>query len=98
MNQASQETGMTTNEQRNEQKQPGQDQQGQQNAQRSENLLPTDGADDGRFEVAEEVSLDEQSDTARRVGKAPAGATLDAMGDALRPDGDEDDAGTAGGA
>jgi len=36
---------------------------------RSDNLLPTDGDDDGRFEVAEEVSLDQQSDSSRRVGQ-----------------------------
>jgi hypothetical protein len=37
---------------------------------RSENLLPGDeGADDGRFEVAEEVSLDIQGDDARRIGQ-----------------------------
>ena len=37
--------------------------------QRSENLLPGDeGAGDGRFEVAEEVSLDIQGDDARRIG------------------------------
>jgi hypothetical protein len=39
---------------------------------RSDNLLPTDGddsGDDGRFEVAEEVSLDQQSDSSRRVGQ-----------------------------
>jgi hypothetical protein len=36
---------------------------------RSENLLPgEEGAEDGRFEVAEEVSLDIQGDDARRVG------------------------------
>jgi hypothetical protein len=40
--------------------------------QRSENLLPADGAGgDGRFDVAEEVNLDQQSDRARRVGQAP---------------------------
>lgn len=39
--------------------------------QRSENLLPAEDAADGRFEVAEEVNLDEQSDAARRVGRAP---------------------------
>lgn len=39
--------------------------------QRSEGLLPADGQDDGRFEVAEEVSLDQQSDQMRRVGQAP---------------------------
>lgn len=39
---------------------------------RSDNLLPTDGddsADDGRFEVAEEVSMDQQSDSSRKVGQ-----------------------------
>lgn len=45
---------------------------GQQRAEnRSENLLPDDGAGDGRFEVAEEVNLDQQSDQLRRVGKPP---------------------------
>jgi hypothetical protein len=40
---------------------------------RSENLLPPGQDDsDGRFDVAEEVNLDEQSDAARRVGQAPA--------------------------
>jgi hypothetical protein len=39
---------------------------------RSENLLPADSnAGDGRFDVAEEVNLDQQSDSARRVGQAP---------------------------
>jgi hypothetical protein len=39
---------------------------------RSENLLPADdAADDDRFDVAEEVNLDQQSDSARRVGQAP---------------------------
>lgn len=42
-------------------------------ADRSENLLPPGGEDDGRYDVAEEVNLDEQSDAARRVGQAPAG-------------------------
>jgi hypothetical protein len=38
---------------------------------RSENLLPAGRDDqDGRFDVAEEVNLDQQSDTARRVGQA----------------------------
>lgn len=35
---------------------------------RSEGLLPAGGEDDGRFEVGEEVSFDQQSDQARRVG------------------------------
>lgn len=38
---------------------------------RSDNLLPgEDGAEDGRFDVAEEVSLDQQSDSARHIGQA----------------------------
>lgn len=39
--------------------------------QRSEGLLPAGKDDDGRFEVAEEVSLDQQSDALRRVGQLP---------------------------
>lgn len=35
---------------------------------RSEGLLPRGGETDGRYEVAEEVSLDQQSDRARKVG------------------------------
>ncbi|WEF35446.1 hypothetical protein [Pseudoduganella chitinolytica] len=35
---------------------------------RSEGLLPGQGEDDGRYDVAEEVSLDQQSDRARNVG------------------------------
>jgi hypothetical protein len=52
---------------------------------RSDNLLPADDkAGDGRFEVAEEVSLDQQSDTARRVGEAAAGGAADAVAESLR--------------
>jgi hypothetical protein len=47
---------------------PGQQQRAEN---RSENLLPGDDAGDGRFEVAEEVNLDQQSDALRRVGKPP---------------------------
>jgi hypothetical protein len=58
--------------------------QGGQDA-RSDNLLPADGkSGDGRFDVAEEVNLDQQSDTARRVGEAPAGGTADALAESLR--------------
>jgi hypothetical protein len=39
--------------------------------QRSEGLLPAGKADDGRFEVAEEVNLDQQSDKLRKVGQLP---------------------------
>jgi len=68
---------------------------------RSEDLLPAGAADntassaaDGRFEVAEEVSLDQQSDAARRVGKAPKGIASDALADSLKPDANKDDSGT----
>jgi hypothetical protein len=51
---------------------------------RSDNLLPgDDGAEDGRFDVAEEVSLDQNSDQARRIGQAPDGIA-DALPDALK--------------
>lgn len=62
--------------------------------QRSENLLPADSGnggdaagDDGRYQVAEEVNLDQQSDMARRVGKPPKGIASDALADTLK---DED--------
>jgi hypothetical protein len=64
---------------------------------RSEDLLPAGAADntaDGRFEVAEEVSLDQQSDAARRVGKPPKGIASDALADSLKPDANRDDSGT----
>jgi hypothetical protein len=38
---------------------------------RPDNLLPADDDPDGRFRVAEEVSLDQQSDEARRIGGLP---------------------------
>ncbi|HEY0060827.1 MAG TPA: hypothetical protein VGC21_01830 [Telluria sp.] len=49
---------------------------------RSEGLLP-DQSDDRAPEVAEEVSLDLQSDQARQVGKVPPGAAGAAMAEAL---------------
>jgi hypothetical protein len=55
---------------------------------RSENLLPAgaaDNTDDGRFDVAEEVNLDQQSDSTRRVGQAPKGIASDALADSLKP-------------
>ncbi|MGI4720547.1 MAG: hypothetical protein ACRYGO_11810 [Janthinobacterium lividum] len=53
--------------------------------QRSENMLPGEaGAEDGRFDVAEEVSLDQHSDEARRVGQAPENGIADALPDALK--------------
>jgi hypothetical protein len=56
---------------------------------RSEDLLPAGQADntaDGRFEVAEEVNLDQQSDSTRRVGQAPKGIASDALADSLKSD------------
>jgi hypothetical protein len=47
---------------------PGQQQRAEN---RSESLLPGDDAGDGRYDVAEEVNLDQQSDQLRRVGKPP---------------------------
>ena len=53
--------------------------------QRSENLLPGDeGFEDGRFDVAEEVSLDQHSDDARRIGQGPGNGIADALPDALK--------------
>ncbi|VXB76474.1 hypothetical protein [Massilia sp. 9I] len=53
--------------------------------QRSENLLPgEEGAEDGRFDVAEEVSLDQHSDEARRVGQVSENGIADAVPDALK--------------
>ena len=53
---------------------------------RSDNLLPTDGddsGDDGRFEVAEEVSLDQQSDSSRKVGQIADDASSQALADSI---------------
>ncbi|RYF03796.1 MAG: hypothetical protein EOO78_06205 [Oxalobacteraceae bacterium] len=58
----------------------------QQDKDRSENLLPADGEDDGQFNVAEEVNLDQQGDLARQVGKAPKGIASDALADTLKGD------------
>jgi hypothetical protein len=88
-------------DQKNQQKQQ-QSQQNQQRAtpdqngeiSRSEDLLPAGAADnaDGRFEVAEEVSLDQQSDATRRVGQAPKGIASDALAESLKPDAKKDGA------
>ncbi|AXA91662.1 hypothetical protein [Massilia sp. YMA4] len=63
---------------------------------RSEGLLPGQGEDDGRYDVAEEVSLDQQSDRARNVGsmadaaKGPHGDKLqDAVARSLGKQGDD---------
>jgi hypothetical protein len=72
--QPAQQQGQAPKGQQQQQQQP-QDKQGQStgNAQgdtgaRSEGLLPDEGEADGRYDVAEEVSLDQQSDQARSVG------------------------------
>jgi hypothetical protein len=65
---------------------PGQAQRAEN---RSESLLPGDDAKDGRYDVAEEVNLDQQSDQLRRVGKPPKGIASSALPEALRGDGDE---------
>jgi len=86
------------NQQNRQDQDQTQKQQGQQNQQRatpdengevsrSEDLLPAGAADnpaDGRFEVAEEVNMDQQSDATRRVGKAPKGIASDALADSLK--------------
>lgn len=54
-------------------------------AHRSEGLLPGDeGLEDGRFDVAEEVSLDQHSDEARRIGQAPSQGIADAIPESLK--------------
>jgi hypothetical protein len=60
---------------------------------RSENLLPgEEGAEDGRFEVAEEVSLDIQGDDTRRVGQMP-GSITESLPDTVSTEPDSEDAG-----
>ena len=69
---------------------PGQAQRAEN---RSESLLPGDDAEDGRYDVAEEVNLDQQSDQLRRVGKPPKGIASSALPDALKGDGSKDGGG-----
>ena len=64
----------------------GNNQQGQSAEEaRSEGLLPASDKDaaDGRYDVAEEVNLDQQSDSARKVGQA-APEAVDAMNKATQ--------------
>ncbi|GGY56706.1 hypothetical protein [Pseudoduganella albidiflava] len=68
----------------------------EQGGARSEGLLPAGGEADGRFEVGEEVSFDQQSDQARKVGsmdetaKGPHGEKLsDAVAGTLGKDRDK---------
>jgi TolA-binding protein len=84
-NQQNQNQNQNRQDQQNQQREtPAQEQNG-----RSEDLLPAGAADntaDGRFEVAEEVNMDQQSDATRRVGKAPKGIASEALADSLKPD------------
>lgn len=60
---------------------------------RSENLLPgEEGAEDGRFEVAEEVSLDIQGDDARRVGQLAN--VEESMPDTVQTEAEDENKGT----
>ena len=60
---------------------------------RSDNLLPgEEGAEDGRFEVAEEVSLDIQSDDTRRVGQLP-GSVTESMPDTVQTEPEDENKG-----
>ena len=58
--------------------------QAQRTENRSENLLPGDDAEDGRYDVAEEANLDQQSDQLRRVGKPPQGIASSALPEVLK--------------
>ena len=61
---------------------------------RSENLLPgEEGAEDGRFDVAEEVNLDIQSDDTRRVGQLP-GSVTESMPDTVQTEAGDENKGT----
>jgi hypothetical protein len=72
---------------------PAASQGGMQGAaeQRSEGLLPAGDQNDGRFEVAEEVSLDQQSDQMRHVGQAPEGLSAEVRSVDDDPDAAADD-------
>ncbi|QNA89089.1 hypothetical protein G4G28_12495 [Massilia sp. Dwa41.01b] len=65
---------------------------------RSENLLPgEEGAEDGRFEVAEEVNLDMQADDTRRVGQLPEdlpGSVTESMPDTVKTEPEDENKGT----
>ncbi|WP_332878527.1 hypothetical protein [Massilia sp. S19_KUP03_FR1] len=53
---------------------------------RSENLFATDGdtsGDDGRFEIAEEVSLDQQTNSNRKVGQVSDLAAAEALAQSI---------------
>jgi hypothetical protein len=53
---------------------------------RSDNLFPADADDsgaDGRFDVAEEVSLDQQTDSSRKVGQVQDEAAAKALAESI---------------
>lgn len=53
---------------------------------RADNLFPTDNddsGDDGRFDVAEEVSLDQQTDSSRKVGQVSDEDAAAALADSI---------------
>ena len=53
---------------------------------RSDNLFPADADDsgaDGRFDVAEEVSLDQQTDSSRKVGQVQDDAAAKALAESI---------------
>jgi hypothetical protein len=84
---------MATNDPRGQPQSPQSPQPGTDEHNRSENLLPgEEGAEDGRFEVAEEVSLDIQGDDARRVGHL--GNVEDSMPDTVQTEIEDENKGT----
>lgn len=53
---------------------------------RSDNLFATDNdssGDDGRFDIAEEVSLDQQTDSSRKVGQVSDADAAEALADSI---------------
>ena len=77
---------------------PGQPQRAENRSlKRSESLLPGDDAKDGRYDVAEEVNLEQQSDQLRRVGKPPQGIASSALPDVLKAGALRDDGNDGGG-
>lgn len=76
------------NQDKNQQEQPDDAQPATPDPQpRSENLLPGDDADDdGRFDIAEEVNLDQQSDALHHIGNLPDDSPADALAGTLRKD------------
>lgn len=85
---------MTGIDPRNQPQTPQSPQPGTDEHNRSENLLPgEEGADDGRFEVAEEVNLDIQGDDTRRVGQLP-GSVTESMPDTVQTEIEDENKGT----